>query len=168
MNNSVACLSPGNLGSEYPSTQVVGSVSGRTSKDPGIVDWIKRRTTAMLLIMSTLSFLYTTLQFIYSTFIHIYFSQWFYLFVLITHLLFKSWQESAAQLLLRLLLPAPGEADNLSTTRILMTITVWYPTITMIVRMTIQNLMTNFFGNHPGKKYASGLQKIHSRQHWQN
>jgi len=77
INNTAACLSPAILSSEFPSIQGVGSVGGRTSQDPWIVDRMKRRITTMLLIISTLSFLYTTLYFIYSTSIHISFSNSF-------------------------------------------------------------------------------------------
>jgi len=66
------------------------------------------------------------------------------------------------------MLPALGDADNLSTTRILMTISSPSLTITMIVEMTIQNLMTNLFGEHPRMQWASRHQMIPSRQHLEN
>ena len=104
----------------------------------------------MLSIISTLSSLYTTLQFIYSTFMQVSFSHSINFFVLINCRLFKSRQVGAAHLLPLLFLPAPGEADDQSTMRITMTISVRYPTISMIVNMTIQNPMTCLFGDHPG------------------
>jgi hypothetical protein len=59
INNSAACLSPAILRSEFLSIQGVGSVGGTTIQDPWIVDRIKRRIITMLLIIWTLSFLYT-------------------------------------------------------------------------------------------------------------
>jgi len=38
----------------------------------------------------------------------------------------------------------------------------------MIVEMTFQNLMMSLFGDHPGKQWASGHQKIPSHQHLEN
>jgi len=49
-----------------------------------------------------------------------------------------------------------------------MTISVKYLTITMIVEMTFQNPTRSLFGDHPGKQWASGHQKIPSRQHLEN
>jgi len=161
-------LSPPILSSEFPSIKGVRNGGGGTSQDPGIIDRIKRPITTMLSIISMLSSLYTTLYFIYFTFIHISFSHSFDFFVLITRCLFKSSQEAAALLLLLLFLPAPGEADDLSTTRISMTISAHYPTITMIVEETIRDPMTSLFGDHPGKHWASGPQKIPSRQQLEN
>jgi len=138
ISNPGACMSPAIRCCEFPSIQGVGSVGGRTSQDPGIVNRMKRRITTMLWLISTLSFPYTTLYFIYSTFIHISCSHSFNYFVLITCCVFISWQECATLLLLLLLfLPAPGEADNLSTMRISKTISAWYPTISLIVDMTM-------------------------------
>jgi len=46
-----------------------------------------------------------------------------------------------------------------------MTISARYTTITTIVEMTIQNPTTCLFGEHPTKQWASGHQKVSSRQH---
>jgi len=61
-----------------------------------------------------------------------------------------------------------GEADDLSMMRISMTISAQYPTIRMIVRMTVQNMMTSLFSDHPGKQWASGHQDITSSDHLEN
>jgi len=53
-------------------------------------------------------------------------------------------------------------------TRISMTISGRYPTITINIEMTIQNLTMSLFGDHPGKQWASGHQQIPSRQHLEN
>jgi len=134
---------------KFPSIHQIGSVCSGRSQDPWIVDRIKWCITLMHLIISTLSFLYTTLYLIYYTFSHISCSHSFNFIVLITCHLFKSWQECAAHLLL--FVPAPGETDDLSTMRIQMTISSWYPTITMIVKMTIQNPTMSLSSNHQGK-----------------
>ena len=52
--------------------------------------------------------------------------------------------------------------------RISVTISAEYPTITMIIAMTIQYVMTTLFDNHPGKQSASGHGKIPSCQHLEN
>jgi len=88
-------------------------------------------------------------------------------FVLNTCRLCKSWTEGAALLLL-FFPPGWAKADDLSTTRILMTISAWYLTIPMIVEMTIQNPSTSLFGDHAGKQWAGGHQKIPSHQHLEN
>jgi len=49
-----------------------------------------------------------------------------------------------------------------------MTISTWFLTLTMIFAMSIQNPMTILFGDHPGKNWASGHQKIPSPQHLEN
>jgi len=114
-----------------------------------------------------LSLLYTNLQFIYYTLIHISFSHSLNFFFLITRLLFKSWYEGAALLLLLLFLPVPAEADDLSTTRITMKISAWYPPNTMIVEMTIQNPRMSLFGDHPGKQSARGhLKQLSQSFQW--
>jgi len=118
----------------------------------------------MLSIISTCSFLYTTLQFIYSTFMQISISHSINFFVPITRHLFKSWQESTALVLLLPFLPAPGEADDLSTTRISMMILVWYLTIGMSIEMTFQHPTTSLFGDCPAKQWVSGQQTNLSRQ----
>jgi len=46
-----------------------------------------------------------------------------------------------------------------------MTISAGYPSITIIVTMTIENLIMRLFGHHQGKQWASGNQKIPSHQH---
>jgi hypothetical protein len=46
-----------------------------------------------------------------------------------------------------------------------MTMTVRYPTIIMIVEMTIQNPTMSLFGHHPWKQWASSNQNIPSSQH---
>jgi len=61
INNPAACFSPAIPSSEFSSIKGVGSVGGGTSQDPRIVDRIKRHTTMMLSIISTLSLLYSTL-----------------------------------------------------------------------------------------------------------
>jgi len=104
----------------------------------------------------------------YATFICISCSHCCNSFVLITRRLVKSWQAGAALLLLLLFLPAPREADNLSTTRISMAISAPYRTITMIVEMAVQNSMTSLFGDHPARPWASSHQKICSRQQLEN
>jgi len=43
-------------------------------------------------------------------------------------------------------------------------ISTWYPTITMIIEMTIQYLTAIHICDHPGKRWASDYQKIPSRQ----
>jgi len=88
--------------------------------------------------------------------------------VLITHRLFKSWQEDTALLPVLLYLPAPEAADDLSTIWILMAIAAWYLTIPMISEMTIQNPTTSLFGNHPETQRGSGYQMIPSCQHLEN
>jgi len=121
-----------------------------------------------VLIISTLSFLYTMLQFMYYTFIDISFSHSFYFYFFITCRLFESWQEGATLLLLLLFLPPPGEAENLSTMRISMTISAQYQIITMIVKMTIQHLTTSLFSDHPRKQWAGSHPRIPSRQDLEN
>jgi hypothetical protein len=49
-----------------------------------------------------------------------------------------------------------------------MTISALYTTIATIVKMTIQNPMTSRFGDHPGKQYVIGLEKIPLHQHLEN
>jgi len=169
INNPVEYFSPAIYSSKFQSIRGVGNVGGGTSHDAVIVNGMKRRLTTMLSIISKLSSFHTTLYFTYTTFIHISFSHSFHFFILITCLIFKSWQDAAALLFLLLLfLPAPGEVDFLSTTRIWTMISARYPTIPMIVTMTIQNLMTSHFGEHPGHKWPRGHRKIHSRQHLEN
>jgi len=168
INNPAACFSPASPSSEFPSIRWVGSVGGGTSQDPWIVDRTKRHITTMLLILSMLSFLYTTLQFIYSTFIHISFMHSVYFFIVITGRLSKSWQQGATLPLLLLFIPAPGEAENPSTTRISLTISARYPSIAMTVEMTMQIPKTSLFGDHPGEQWASGHHKIPSHQHFEN
>ena len=168
INNPVACFTAAILSSEFPSIQRGGSVGDGASQDPGFVNRINRCITSMLSIISTLSFLCTTLQFVYSTFIHVSFSHSFNFFVLITCRLFKSWQEGAAHLLLLLFLPALAEAEDLSTTRISMTISAWDGTLKLIVVMTFQNRTTSLFGDHPGTLWASGHQTIPSCQQLDN
>ena len=92
------------LSFEFSSIQVVGSVGGRRSQDPRIINRIIRHITTMHLVLLTLSFLYTMLDFIDSTFIDISFSHSFKLFILITCHLFRSWQEGPALCLLLLFL----------------------------------------------------------------
>ena len=46
-----------------------------------------------------------------------------------------------------------------------MTFSARYLTMTMIVEMTVQNLTTSLFSDHPGKQWVSGHQKIPSCQH---
>ena len=88
--------------------------------------------------------------------------------VLIISRLSKSWQQRATlRLLLRFLL-APGEAEDLSTTRILITVSARYPMITIMVEMTIQNLTMSLLGDLPGQQWASSLRKITSHQHLEN
>jgi len=139
INNPAAGLSPATLTSEFPSIQEVGSVGGRTSQDSRSIDRMKRCITTMLLIIWILSSLHSMLYFIYTTFILVCFSHFCNFFVLITRRHFNSWHEGAAFLLLLLFLPASGAADNLSMTRISMTISAWYSTINMIVEETLQN-----------------------------
>jgi len=122
----------------------------------------------MLLIISTLSFLYTTLQIISYTFIDISFSHSLNFFVLITRPLFKSWHKSVSLLILLLSFPAPGKADDQSTTRISITISAWYPTDSKHIKMTIWNPMMSLVGNHPGKQRASGHEHSASHQHFKN
>jgi len=122
----------------------------------------------MLLIISTLSFLYTILSFNYYTFIHISFSHCYNFVIHITNRLFESWHKGAALLLIHLSLPAPVEAENLSTTRFSIMISARHLVITIIITMTIQNLMTSLLGHHPGKQLASGYQEISSHQHLDN
>lgn len=168
INNPAACLSSAILSSQVPSIQSVGIVGGGTSQDAGIVDRIKRLIMTMLSIITMLSSLCTTLYVIYSTFIHICFGHLFNFFVLITGHLFQSCQECATHLLLLLSLPTRREADNHSTMRISMTISGWYPTITMMVEMNIQNPTTSLFADHTRMQWSSGHQKIPSRQHLEN
>jgi hypothetical protein len=59
---------------------------------------------------------------LYTTFIHMSISQCLKFFILITHCLFKTWQEGAALQLHFLFFAAPGEADNLLTMGISMMI----------------------------------------------
>jgi len=117
-NNPAAGLSPAILSFEFPSIQGVGSMGGRTNQYCRIILRIQRCTMTLLIIISTLSFLYTTLQFIYYTLIHILFSHSFNFFILVSCRIFKSLHEGATFLLLLLILPAPAEADDLSTMRI--------------------------------------------------
>jgi hypothetical protein len=49
----------------------------------------------------------------------------------------KSQPEGAELFLSCIFLPAPGEADNISTMRISMTIAAQYPTMTRIIEMTL-------------------------------
>ena len=168
MNDPVAPWSPAIGSSEFSSSHWDGYVGGGRSQDLGIVDRIKRRIRTMLLTISTLSSLYTMLQFIYSTFIHIACTHSCHSFIHITRCLFQSWQEGAALLLLLLILPAAGEPDNLSTTKISMTISAWYLTITRIVKTTIHNPRMRLFGDHQGKQWGSSHQQIPSRQHLEN
>jgi len=49
-----------------------------------------------------------------------------------------------------------------------MMISAQYPTISIIVEMTLQNPTTSLLGDHSGKKWASGDQIIPSRQHLEN
>jgi hypothetical protein len=37
-----------------------------------------------------------------------------------------------------------------------------------IIKMTFQNATTSLFSDHPGNQWASGHQKIPSRQHFEN
>jgi len=166
-NNPVAHLSPANLCSKFPSIQGVGSMGGGTSEYPRIVDRIKRRITTMLLIMSTLSFLYTMLWFIYYTFIHISFGHSCNCFIHITCRLFKSWLGGPTLLHLLRFFPAPGVMDYLSTTRISEMILARYSTIATIIEMTILNSMMSLFGDHPAEQLASGHQEIPSCQHFE-
>jgi len=123
----------------------------------------------MLSIIPTLSLVCTMLQFIYSTFIHISFSHWCNFFLVITCLLFKSWHKGSAMLLLLLFfLPAPGEADELSTMRNSMMIPARCMTIRMIFTITIQNPMMSLFSDHPGTHWVCGHQMIPSRQHFES
>jgi len=118
----------------------------------------------MLLIVSTLSFLYIILKFIYSTFIYTFFSYSFTISVLITCCLCISWQQGAV--LLHLLFhQGPREAEDLTKMRISMTITAWYPTITIIVKMTIDIPKTTLFNENPRMCWASGRQNIPLHQH---
>jgi len=168
INNPAAWVSATILSSKFPSIQGVGSVGGGTSHYPRIVDRIKRNIPMMLLVVSMLSISYTTLYFIYYTFIQISFSDSLNSIVLITCHHFKFWQAGSALLLHLLFLPAPGEEDDLSKTRIPMTISAGYQTVTMIIARIIQNSMMSLFGHHPGKQWASGHQMIPSHQHLEN
>jgi len=150
-----ACHLPISVPSSRPSKQLEVWVAGQ-AKYPRIANRIKRPITTMLLITSTVSVLYTMLQFIYYTFFHSSFSHSCKSFVLTTCHLFKSWHEGAALPLLLHFLAAPGEGDDLLTTRIWMMISVQYPTVSLIVKMTIQNPMTSLFENYPGHQQASG------------
>ena len=138
-----------------PTIQGVESVAGGKSHDPWIIDMIQRGITTLLSIISTFSSLHTTLCFIYYTLIHISCSDFINSFVLITHRLFKSWQEGATLLLLLLFHSAPGEADNLSIMKFLMTISAPYLTIAIIIEVTIQNPTTSLVGDHRWKQWAS-------------
>jgi len=151
INNPAACLSPAILSSEFSSIQGVGSMGGRRWLDPRIVDRINRQIATMISIISMLSFLYTTLEFIHYAFIDISSSHSVNSFVLFTCHLFESSHDSAALLLLLHLLPAPGAANDLSTTRIWRTISARYPRIRMIIEMAIQIPLRSLFGDHPGK-----------------
>ena len=164
-SNPAACFVPAILSTKVPFIQGVGRVGGGRNADPRIIDRLKRFIMTMRSIISTLSFFYTTLQFIYYTFIHISFGDLFNIFLLITHHLFESWHECPVLLLLLHFLPAHGEADNLSMMMISMTISTQYLTITVIVEMTIQDLMTSSCCDHPAKQLAAGHQKIPSPQH---
>jgi len=104
----------------------------------------------------------------YSIFIHISIGHLFNCFVLITCRLFISWEEGAALLLLLLLPPAPGEADNLSMTRMSITISARHLRISMIIEITIRHSMMSLFGDHRGRHWASGHQVIPSCQHLEN
>ena len=90
------------------------------------------------------------------------------MFVHITRYLFKLWHEGDAPFPLLLSLPAPGETDDLSMTRISMTISARYPTITMLVEKTIPDPMMGLFGDHSGKQSASGHRTIPLHQHMEN
>jgi len=59
-----------------------------------------------------------------------------------------------ALLHLLLFLPAPGEADNLSTTQISMMVAMQYPTITMIIEIVTSWVTSDMFNQYPG--IASG------------
>jgi len=52
--------------------------------------------------------------------------------------------------------------------RISIMISTQYPTITMIIEMTIHYPTTSVFGDHPRMQWASAHQKIPSRQHLEN
>jgi hypothetical protein len=149
--NAAACLSPGILISQCPSIEGVRNVGVSTRHDPGIINKIKRYITTVVLIISLLSFLYLTLYCIYTTFNYNSFTQAFNLFVFITGCLIKLWKKGAVHHLLLLWFRAPREAENVTTTRNLMTISADNPTIAMIVMMTIRNPTTSLFWDHLGK-----------------
>lgn len=92
-----------------------------------------------------------------STYIQISFTDPFNILILITHRLFKSWQECPAHLLFLCILPAPSEADNLGMRRMLQLISAQYPTIAMMVEMTIQNPTTSLISDHPGKQSQAAM-----------
>jgi len=119
----------------------------------------------MLLIISTFGLFYSTLQFTYCTFDYISFSHSVIFSVDITPHLFESWHDGAAHVLLILFPPAQWAEDHVFSSMILMTITVWYRTMTMIVAITIQNQNTSLYYDHPRKQWASGHQMFPPRQH---
>jgi len=94
LNNPAACLFPAIRRSSFQSIQDVRSVGGRTNQDPWIAYSMKRRITMMLLIIWTVSFLYTVLYFLCSTFIPISSSLSFNFIVLITHRLLNHGKKS--------------------------------------------------------------------------
>jgi len=89
-------------------------------------------------------------------------------FVLTTGCLFESWHDGAAHFLFFLLLAVPGEGENPSATSILMIIGAQYTKITIIVVITVQNVITSLVGDHPARELASGQEQIPSRQHLEN
>jgi hypothetical protein len=166
INNSEACFSPTSPSSKLSSIQVVGSMGGRPRHQPRVVDSIEGLMLTLLLIISSLSFLFTTLQFVYHTFIHISFRHSINCFIHITSHLFKSWHACAALLLHHLLSPAPRGGDNLSTPTLSMTLSPQYWPITLTHMMTIQNPMTSLFCDHPQKPLSSSHQNFHSVNTW--
>jgi len=94
--------------------------------------------------------------------------QCFNFFVLITRCLFKSWPEGAALLLLLRFLPAPGEADDISRTKISMIISARYLTIPIIMELTINTPTTSRFGGNRGNQLVSVHETIPSGQHLEN
>ena len=116
-------------------------------------------------IISMLFFFHTMCEFIFYTVIYISFNHYVDFFVLTTRRLFESWHEGPALLLLLLFIPAHGEADNVATMWIPMTIAAQYWTRTFIIEMKIRIPMTTLIADHAAMQLISGHQHIHSRQH---